>query len=173
VTTSEIAASVQAIAGCLTFLSALVAVWATLSAPQRAAKFAESIRRQSELEDFSRREKMHILTTLMQKRADIACEASVSSINLIPVVFRSNRDVLSAHDHFMQSVNVKPFSQDAMKERFLVIIESIVKTLKLSEEISYKEIREFYDPQVLAQARALEQIAVKENFDAKFGKPAN
>jgi hypothetical protein len=64
-------AEIQAVAAVFTFMAACVAVWASFSAPRRAAEFAERLRAQGQLAEEERRTKLWVFTTLMQFRSQI------------------------------------------------------------------------------------------------------
>src|SRR5208282_1748992 len=73
-----------------------LAAFAAWSAPRAAAKLAESLRREGERHDALQRNKLQLLATLMQERAQIYSENGVHALNLIDVVFNDSREVREA-----------------------------------------------------------------------------
>ncbi len=164
----EAAAWAQAVAGFLTLGTAGLAVWAAFRAPRLAADFAEQLRKQTQAEERERQLKTQIFATLLQHRATIAYEQSVNALNMIPVAFKKSPQVRDAFDHFLTATEAKPADNSVIVERYLIVIEKIAHDVGLSEEISYKDIRRYYSPEILSKVRAIQQKQVFDQFDQAF-----
>jgi hypothetical protein len=165
----------QAIAGVATFCAALVAVWATFKAPERAAQFAETLRLQSAEEEQSKRLKLWVFTTLMQYRSAIANINAVSALNVIDVVFHDDRDVRDAWRLFLTCANTKPLNSAMLIDRYNAILEKMSRNLNLLTSITVFDIQNSYYPEGLgtldaaAHAEAIDKL---ERFSAKSARPA-
>jgi hypothetical protein len=171
--TGEVAAWVQATAGVATFVAAIVAVRASFDAPKLAAAFSENLRRQSQMEDRKNISKMEIFTTLMKHRATIAYEPSVNAPNLIPVIFNDDKDVLDALDKFLNCAGNIPLCNNELTEKYRTIIEKISKSLGLSGDVSYKDIKHFYHPELLAKAHTIANAELDERFKEVVSRTEN
>ncbi|MCC4295013.1 DUF6680 family protein [Brevundimonas aurantiaca] len=139
------AAWVQAIAAIATFGAACVAVWATFSAPKRAAEIAEELRRTNDRIDAERRSQSYILETLLRHRGNIIHGDAVNALNLIDIVFMNALDVREAYQQFWNAT-AEPTPWELKVERYNTIIERIIRHLGMSDHIKASDIQRSYHP---------------------------
>lgn len=148
-TPGEWAAWAQALFGLATFGAACVAVRAAYDAPKRAAEFADRLRADGQRAEEDRRVRLNIFANLMQCRAQMGSPLAAASLNLIDVVFRDDKEVREAWQHFLLAVSERPYSGDRARERYLAIIEKMARSLGLSAEITVADVQHAYYPEGL------------------------
>lgn len=136
------AAWVQAIAGVLTFLSALVAAWIAAQVPRWSEEHRAQARSAEQIADLQR----NVLIALMKGRSAIVHQDTLAAINLIDVAFLSSLDVRAARRNFMEAANLQPFSPERLVERFYALIVAVVREMGLSAEITPSDIQQGYYP---------------------------
>ena len=143
---SEWAAIVQAIAAVFTFLAAIVAVYITWLAPQRAARLAERLRVLSEREQGRRKEKLRILRTLMNHRgAYISSRESFNALNMIGIAYHDSPLVEAAFEKFLLYINGAENAENRSRAYIDIIVE-MAKALNFPETISHDSINRGYFP---------------------------
>lgn len=162
--------NVQAVAAVFTFLAACVAVWAAFRAPKLAAAFAEELRQRSTAADEARRQKIWILSTLMQHRATFEFPDAVNALNAISLVFVEDQEVRDAYTHFLAAAGRKgsEFQHAELRERYLALIEKIVRNLGMNRKITVADIHEGYFPHFMSKQRMLLAKDIDDRFDAAF-----
>lgn len=143
----ETAAWVQAIAGALTFLTALVAAWIASQVPKWSEAHRARARPAEQLLDFQR----GVLIALMKGRSAIAHPDTLTAINLLDVAFVASPDVRAARRNFMEAANADPFSAERLVERFHAIIVAVVREMGLSAAITPADIQQGYYPIALGK----------------------
>ena len=93
---------------------------------------------------------MRIFETLMAHRYKIAAEESVSALNSIDVIFYKEKNVRDAYKEFLAETNKVPFSENAIEEKHLKLLETMSKDLKLNE-IHWDDIKHKYYPNGLSE----------------------
>lgn len=166
--TAEGAAWAQALFGFFTFLAAGLAVKAAYDAPKRAAEFAEALRQESQIADERRRVKLNVLTTLLQHRATFEYAESVNALNLITIAFVDDQEVRDAYTHFLGEADKddEAFNLGALRERYLSLIEKIVRNVGLSERITVADVHQGYYPKFLEKHRILANWELEQRLGA-------
>ena len=162
---------VQALAAVFTFLAALAAVWATFSAPKKAADFAERLRVQNTQVEEAHRRKMHVFAVLLENRGSMASASSVSAINLTDLVYADVKDVRDARRDFMEAADAHPFEVVALYERYLALIGAMARHLGLQSEISIYDIRSTWLPMGLGEQAELEYLERQRKLSELRVKP--
>lgn len=158
---------VQAVAAIATFLAAALAVWATITAPRRAAAFAEDLRVKNQRADEERRQKVWVLTTLMQNRATI--KYAHAALNVIDVIFVGSAEVRAAWRHFLAGAT--PNNDRVTIERYLALIEKIAADLGLGGALTVADIHNAYYPELLGQIEHLQMMELLERLQRFKGDP--
>jgi len=144
----EVAATIQAAAAVLTFLAACVAVFATLKAPQRAARLAEDLRVQNEKAEAGHREKYRIFRVLMEHRGrNISALEPVNALNMIDVAFHDDRPVRDAFANLLRFANGPEFAHQRIAA-YLDIVVAMAKVLGFSAKVAKTEIDRGYYPAI-------------------------
>lgn len=162
-TSVEIAAWVQGLAGVATFLAACLAVKATIDAPIKAAEFAEKLRRDKEASDETARQQRQILTILLQYRAQILHYDVFNALNLIDLAFIDAVEVRRAWHQFHDAIE-NPSSFELKRERFAKIIEAIIRYLNLSDKITPQDVSRAYFPDFVGKQIDVFAAKVEEDW---------
>lgn len=161
---------VQAIAAILTFLAALLAVWAAFRAPKLAAEFAEALRINNSIVEENRRLKMWIFSTLMQNRASILAVDSITALNMIDVVFLDSPEVRNARRDFMVASEAEPLVAISVIERYYSLIHCVVRDMGISEKLTISDIRSIYYPRDLGERAELDMLERQQRLSALRGE---
>jgi hypothetical protein len=160
-----IATGLAAIATCL----AAIATW---RAPTAAAKLAESLRRDAEMQDERQRQKLSVFTSLMQERAQISSENSVRALNLIDVVFNESRDVREAWSELLLAFHMNPLVPHVIDERLRKLLGTIAKDVGLSDDLRNDDLGRVYYPNVMAQEQLIKDLQRQQHLASLQGQGA-
>lgn len=141
-TTTEAATVAQAASSALALIAALIAVWVTYKAPERAA----ALHREHEAAMERRRERHRILRTLMEFRGtNISAPEPVAALNMLVIAFQGEPSVLDEWDEFQRYISGADNHGKRM-ECYMKIIVEIAKILGYSREITVATIDRGYYP---------------------------
>jgi hypothetical protein len=139
-------------------IAAGLAAVATWRAPIAAAKIAESLRREAERHGENQRQKLSVLSTLMQERAKIYSDDGVRALNLIDVVFNESREVREAWSELFLAFEMKPFLQHVADERLRKLLAAIAKDVGLADQLRTDDLGRVYYPLVQQQQQFIEYM---------------
>lgn len=114
-----------------------------------------------------RQAKVHIFTTLMSKRYDLAAEESVEALNMIDVVFYKDEKVRTAWIEFKNATELPETESKSQ-----MIIDKHLRMLEvMAENIGYKKIcweniKRYYYPIGLSDRKRDEAILRRVQIDA-------
>ncbi len=143
-----------------------LAAVATWRAPLAAAKLAEALRRQAELHNEKQRQKLNLLTTLMQERAEIHSENGVRALNQIDVVFNDAPEVREAWAELFLAFEMKPLVQHAIDERLRKLLAAIAKDTGLTDQLRTDDLGRVYLPMALARDRFIKEMQRQQAIKA-------
>lgn len=168
-TSAELASWAQAVFSAFTFAAACVAVKASYDAPKKAAEFAEELRAKSQTGDERRRVKLSVLATLLQHRATFEYAEAVNALNMITIAFVDDQEVRDAYTHFLNEASRQgAVNSGALRERYLSIIEKIVRNVGLSDRITVADVHQGYFPNFLEKHRLLANKELEDRWAAAY-----
>lgn len=145
--------------------TALAAV-ATWRAPLAAAKLAETLRREAERHTERQKQKLALLTVLMQERAEIHSENGVRALNQIDVVFNDAPEVREAWAELYLAFEMRPLVQHVIDERLRKLLAAIAKDIGLTDQLRTDDLGRVYLPTSLAQDRFIKETQRQQAIKA-------
>jgi uncharacterized protein DUF6680 len=153
-------------------IATALAAFATWRAPIGAARLAENLRRDGERTAERQRQKMNVLSLLMQERSQIYSDNAVRALNLIDVVFNGSRDVREAWSELFLAFHMKPVVDHVVDERLRKLLGAIAKDVGLADELRNDDLGRVYTPVVQAQERFIRDMQRQQALVALQGQPA-
>jgi hypothetical protein len=150
-------ANTSAIAAIASTFATLFAAFATWHGPRSAAKLAEEIRKNTEMNNENRRMKLLVFSTLMQERATIASIDSVKMLNSIDFVFSESPKVREAWADLYSIFHTQDSIHPQLREdKTRVLLKEMIADIGLSDKLKVDDISRIYYPNALAQADEIE-----------------
>jgi hypothetical protein len=149
-----------------------LAAYATWRAPTAAARLAEALRREADLQDQRQRQKLSVFATLMQERAQIYSESSVRALNLIDVVFNDSREVREAWSELYLAFYMTPIPEHVLDERLRKLLGAIAKNIGLADELRNDDLGRVYYPKVQQQKQFIEDMQRQQIIASLQGQNA-
>lgn len=131
-----------------------------------AAKLAENLRREAEIQGERQKSKMLLFTTLMQERAQIYSDNGVRALNLIDVVFNHSRDVREAWSELFLALQMNPFQQHVMEERLRRLLAAIARDIGLADALRTDDLGRIYYPRVMAEDQFIRNMQRQQMLTA-------
>lgn len=127
------------------------AAFAAWQAPKAAAKLAEELRRQTEAENDSRRNKLSVFGAIMESRGALTSHRAVGALNLIDIVFHDNKPVREAWAELYRSFDPSSLTPPhAREEKIRRLILEMANDLGMADSLSYDDIGRIYYPNAIA-----------------------
>jgi uncharacterized protein DUF6680 len=153
-----------AIAAVFSAIATLFAVIATWKAPLTAAKLAEQLRQSSERDSERRRQKLEILTKLMQERNQL--QNAAGALNLIDIVFNESLEVRNAWSELLQALQIKPYNQTPVEERLRRLLIAITKDVGLADQLRPDDLARIHYPEIHAQEQLIKAIQIQQSIQS-------
>jgi hypothetical protein len=160
------------VAAFLSAVAAIAAAVATWRAPLSAAKTAEHLRRQGDNELESRRFRLNVFTAIMQGRAEIWSEDTVTALNSVDVAFYSSIPVREAWAELYQALNTSPMPMHVVDERTRKLLREMAKDLGLADSLRLDDFGRVYFPNAIAEDRQMRNLQRREAMDRLTGQSA-
>ncbi|MGH9350587.1 MAG: DUF6680 family protein [Terriglobia bacterium] len=148
------------------------AALATWNAPRAAAKLAESLRRDAERHNERQRQKLALLGTLMQERAQIYSDNAVRALNLIDLVFNESRQVREAWSELFLAFHMNPLLQHVIDERLRKLLAAIAKDIGLADELRNDDLGRVYFPRAQQQEQFIKDMQRQQIIASLQGQSA-
>lgn len=156
---------IQAGASVLTMLAAFFALFIAFKAPQWAARYAESYRREHAKIDERDRLRLHTLYMLVRGRKQILHHDAVTALNIVDIAFSDDFAVRDAHRSFIRATNGGTGEQ--IVTAYYALVLATARSVGLGEHFLSDDLHNGYYPEGFgkldeaALAEAEQKLAAK------------
>ncbi|WBH16840.1 DUF6680 family protein [Sphingomonas radiodurans] len=138
-------------AAVLTMMAAAAALIVAWRAPMMAARFAENLRRQNEVESERTRIRMAVFISLMRCRNQLLHRDAIDAINLVDVAFADSQSVRQARKSFAEATFEEPSHPVKIVERYHALIDKVANEVGFGGNIGPSDIQSGYYPRGLGR----------------------